>query len=74
MIMIDSCGTVHISFMSMFSMDAHGPSLQHAVPAGTTVYAAYYHKVRFSIWYALFVYSTRLFINMLFFGFKYILL
>jgi len=49
MIMIDSCGTVHISFMSMFSMDAHGPSLQHAVPAGTTVYAAYYHKVRFSI-------------------------
>ena len=34
-------------FMFMFFLDAHGLILQHAVPAGTTVNAAYYQKVRF---------------------------
>lgn len=34
-------------FMFMFFMDADGLILSHAVPAGTTVNAAYYQKVRY---------------------------
>ena len=59
--------------MFMFFMDAHGLILQHAVPAGTTVNAAYYQKVRFEH-FIYFIKSTRLLIKMLFFGLNFFLL
>ena len=57
--------------MFMFFMDARGLILQHAVPAGTTVNAAYYQKVRFKR-FKYFISSTKLLLlKMLFFGLKF---